>query len=322
MITKTELPFLSSEYSNTQSKWETYSALRTRPRRFVKDYLVKEEDLFPTSKQPILIHPLLSDITFQQREYILIQTLYRYMNDIAHVELNIINDVSNKVIQDAYYLKFPKEMKHDILSVIIDEGYHAYVAHDFMQQVNEITGISPLALPESTELLYAIKESKKLLNKEYHDSFDIMAVCVSEYALTTDIYNVAKEKKVSKAFTYIMKDHALDEGRHAKIFQSLLELFWKNLDETSKKVILNIIPNFLNFYLTTHIQKKHTTQILKELNFNDSDIQTIIEDTFIAYTVSDLKHNSVIKAVIELFKKVGMYEDPHLQDFFENQSSI
>ncbi len=286
---------LFKDYKSHQPQWEKYAAIRSRPRRFLSD----EEnpgDLYPPSRQPLLAHPLLQNLEEDKRNYILVQSLFYYMNTIVNIEKDIINSVCYKMTKDKYFLKFSSDMKHDALSILIDESYHAYVAIDFMEQVTESTGIAPLPLPEETELSQAIKTISEKLSPEVRENFEFIAVCIAEHALTNDLMVAAKSKNVCKTFFYVMHDHVLDEGRHAKYFSKMLDIFWHFLPEEQKVEIGVFLPSLLEGYFQPDLQKAFDRKILEHIGITTTDIDVILEETHAKLPLSVQKESNIVVA--------------------------
>jgi hypothetical protein len=112
-----------------QEVWEKSSSIRSRPRRIVE---LDSENMFfyPESRQPLCIHPLVVAKGIDAKRYILTQSLFKFMHDVAILETEVVNSGAILVANNKLDVNFPESMRHDALSVIIDEAYHAYVAKD------------------------------------------------------------------------------------------------------------------------------------------------------------------------------------------------
>lgn len=113
----------------------------------------------PLERLPLCLHPRVAALGEQALRYIQVQTLYHYLNGIANIELDIINDSSYKLYKNAVGVDFPLEMRLDALTVVVDESYHALVALDLINQVEQMTSIAPLPMPKDTEASYALAQS-------------------------------------------------------------------------------------------------------------------------------------------------------------------
>lgn len=305
-----------ANYQPRQPQWEKHAAVRSRPRRFLSD----EEnpgDFYPPSRQPLIVHPLLKDLDNDKRQFVLIQSLYKYMNDIANIEKDIINQVCYKITKDEYFIPFSNEMKHDALSIIIDESYHAYVAIDFMEQVAAYTGVKSLPLPNNTELSDAIADLGNSLEGDTRKNFEFIAVCIAEHALTNDLIVIAKSKDVCKTFYYVMHDHVLDEGRHAKYFATMLDILWSFLPEEQKVIIGPLLPELLTRYFRPNLQRSFDKSILESIGIDKTKIETILNDTHPPTTLQNQKEsNIVVRQMLELLSKTHVIEHEPTQSAF------
>ena len=309
---------LMFKYKSPQLQWERYSAIRTRPRRLVDD---QENDayFFPVVKQPILVHPKMQSISEEQKDYILTQSLFKYMNDIANIEQDVINKAAYGITKDAYSYFFSPEIKRDALTIIIDETYHAYVALDFMYQISAYKNIDILNLPKETELSLSIVKLSEDLSNIQRLNFELIAVAIAEHALTTDLIAVAKSKGVSKIFYNIMHDHVLDEKRHANYFEKILQIFWAALKEEDKKVIAPLLPKLINLYTSPDIQKAFDRSILEAIKMPKEDIEVILDETHFGWRDDKIdEQNLIVSQMLALLEKSGVTEHHLVQTHFNN----
>ena len=141
------------------SRWDKSASIRTRPRKILKNYNSDCRIFYPMSHQPIVFHPLVTARGQKIIEEILIHSAYKFTQSIAKVEMECIIDFCNRLYSQRLVLDFPYAITNDALSIIIDEVYHAYVAVDFLSQVQEFTTVQPLTYQPESELNYAIKKN-------------------------------------------------------------------------------------------------------------------------------------------------------------------
>lgn len=295
--------FKTQDYTSTINQWEKFSSIRSRPRRIVN----KEEMegyIYPPIKQPILIHPMLQSITEKEKKFILTQSFYKYFNDIANIEKDIINLASYKINTNKYDINFSFPERLDALSVIIDESYHAYVALDFMQQVIDFTGIVPLPLPQETELSIAIRSLSEDLTKDQKESFELMSVCVAEHALTNDLIATGKGKDVCKLFYYVMHDHVLDEHRHSKFSEHILKKYWQRVRVENKNIFRPKLLKLINLYLAPFIQMQFDKSILLTIGFSNIEADKVVNDTHCSWSEDSInEQNIVAKQMLDLLQR-------------------
>lgn len=313
-----------NRYEGKQIFWEKGSSIRTRPRRILSEN--EECDYyFPISRQPLCIHPSVIALGEASKIYILTQSVYRFMTDIAILETEVVNHGALMVANNKLNIPFADALRHDALSVIIDEAYHAYVAIDFINQIESKTGIKPIPFINEAISAMAIKSIKELLPCSLHDIFELVAICIGEHVLTKDLISIGKETAVSKTFSQVMADHILDEGRHANIFHHILEFLWVYLEEDKKNIIGPYIPLYMMKYLeyTSSIQKDYDFKILSSLSLSSDEITKIMYDTYTEHQYNQepiLKNNPIILNLLQMLERSHVLEhDKTMKAFKKNK---
>lgn len=305
-----------NSYKSHQNQWERLASIRSKPRRILSDEL-EPVNYYSISRQPMCAHPHIISLGAEVKDYILTQSFYKYMNDIANIEKDIINRIAYNITKDNYFIKFSTDIKQDALSIIIDESYHAFVAIDFMSQVSNKTQISSLDLPTETELSLAISALKQSIPEKYHHNFELITVCIAEHALTHDLIASSKASDVSKTFYYVMHDHVLDEGRHAIFFSEILSIFWMALPEDEKRIIGPVLPELLRRYLQSDLQRQFDEKILLHLELPAEKISKVLDETHVAIPLSEQKSsNVVLRQMLALLRKSGVLEHNETRDAF------
>lgn len=304
-------------YESHQKLWEKYSTVRSRPRRLVN----KEEshqDFFPRAKQLISVHPIVQERGEEALRFILFQTMNRFMNDIAVLEIETVNKGALMIAGNQFeFCDFPSALRHDALSIIVDEAYHAYVAIDFLRQVEDIVDFSLLPLPKETTVANAISTVKAKLPIHQQDAFELIAVCIGEHVLTKELITIRSEQAVSPSFKAVMADHVVDEGRHAKMFAYVLQYFWQAMPTDYQANIGVLLPEFLREYLRKDIEINFNKQILKALNFSNDEVEQIISDTFVATCDQGMNEsNPVVTNLLNLLQRCHILDHPQTLQAF------
>lgn len=294
---------MSNLVADYLERWERYASVRSHPR---KKFIIENNNsghyFYPPNKQVLCLHPNVMDLGEEAKQFILTQSFYKYANDIAMIETEVINQTVMGIANQRLPLVFEFSLRQIAMSVLTDESYHAFVALDSMNQVERLTGITPLKMPMETDLSYAIMQSKKLLDASYFDIFDLIVVCIAENTLTKELISIHDEPEVNSVFKHIIREHLADESRHARFFQTILPECWEQLDDTSQNAIGEVLPYFLRHYLSTEIQISFDKEILYALNFNTKQVEKIIKETHgVAYQVT--KHHPMIKNILNLLDK-------------------
>ncbi len=302
-----------------QKKWERFSTIRTRPHRNLVANQI-EGYFFPVDKQPICMHPKVIELGEPAKEFILIQSLYKYSNDIAVTETELVNQAALKISSNRLPIYFDYHYRINALTVIVDEAYHAYVAMDCLKQIMDYTNVEPLKLPEEIELSKAIRKTKIQLPEIFHDCFDLIAVCIAENTLTKEIVTMKDNGEVNLYFQQIMKDHLADEGRHSGYFARVLEKLWGEIDAETKNHIGNILPYFISEYLGTDVIKAFDKRILTNLNFSNEEADQIINDTFDGFEIG--QHHPMVKNITSFLARTGVLEHKLTKETLEHSEML
>ncbi len=290
--------------SKTQEQWERRSTVRSKPRIILNTN--EQGVFFPKSHQPLVNHPKIKEQTEQALNYLLVQSFYKYTNDIATIETRVVNNAILSVVTNQLPIGFTREQKINLYTVMVDESYHAYVAYDAMAQVEDYTSIQPLALPETIEIERAIEAVKKLFPVKYHSIFNLIAVCIAENTLTKEILSMIDQKETHPFYQKQLTDHLSDESRHSGIFFHLLIHIWENIANDYKENIAVILPTFIELYLGVQVDKEFYKIILTELTLSETEADIILEETYEEFKLT--KDNPKIKNIVYQLEKAGLID--------------
>ncbi len=291
-----------------QQRWEHHSTVRSRPR--LKLDSNESGYFYPLSRQLLCIHPKVHALGDEASRFLLVQSFYKYTNDITLIETRLVNQAILSIITNSLAIPFSDDQKTNLLTIMIDEAYHAYVAHDATLQIKHHTKITPVALPDTLEIELAIEQVLKKIPALYHGFFKLIAVCIAENTLTQDMIDMLYQKEATPFFYQMLQEHVADEGRHATIFSALLEYVWHTISAEARTVFTTILPEFLKQYLSTQIQQQFERTLLYHLNFSTAEIEEIIMDTYYAQSISP--NHPMLKNIMNLFNRINLSPLPVL----------
>lgn len=307
---------IDAAYPGRAAHWEKSASIRSRPRRILKASVASEQ-FYPRSRQPICLHPVVRALDESAVQFILVQSLYKFLSDIAFLETAVVCDVMVRLTTAPDGRRLPLALHKDLLSVLVDEGYHAYVAVDFMHQIHEITGIAALPLPDTIQIAVAIKQSLALLDPVYHSDFEVVAVCIAENSLTKELLNINRETGLNPTFHEINNDHMIDEVRHSLIFTDLLRLVWSAWDEPRRIAIGQRLPAFIADYLRDDLQKSFDRSILEALQLPKEAIETVIADSHLDLPLRKYRTiNPIVDRVVEILDGCGVLRTAGIAEAF------
>lgn len=296
-------------------KWYANATVRQSPRIIVPDDS-KGEYLFPKSRQILSDHPLVAAKGVDVVNYVLAQSAYQYMYEIGLLETRFVIDcglnIVNNVIQGA-----TESEKLDALTIVIDEGYHAHVALDFIIQMKTITNINPIEVPETNGNLSAVHRAMERLPTNVRDDFQLISVTIAEHTLTKDLISIGKEKDATRTFTQVMTDHVSDEGRHANYFARLMSAHWERMPEEHRVTIGTMLPAYLDDYLAGDENREFDRKILSAAGFSETEIAEVIADTNTQYLENLRSYVTVTKKnLVRLLKRIGVLDHQPTQSAF------
>jgi len=277
-----------------QAKWEQRATVRSHPRIEFNPNI--SGYLFPISHQPLCLHPLVAELGDEAMQFLLIQSLYKYSNDIALIETKIVCQSALNITADRLSVIFPAEYKLNAFTVMTDEAYHAYVAFDAMQQIQKFTRVEPVTLPKTIEIEVAIKKIKSKLAEKYHREFELIAVCLAENTLTKEIVTMTDQDETHPFFQQIIKEHLTDESRHCGYFQLVLTYLWQHLDSEAKAAIGLILADFIEAYLGVEVQIEFMHRVLIAMGLGLEAAREALADIYDGFKLT--KNHPMIKNII------------------------
>ncbi len=277
-------------YVSHADQWEQRATIRSRPRRVVED-----DDLryYPVERQPLYAHPAIVEAGPNVQDFILLQSFYKYINDVIIFETEIVNRTALAIAKNRFPFEFPFPCKSDAMSVVIDEHYHAYVAMDYLDQVERSTGIAPIPQNKEIELSRAIPLAMAQVAQEHAPGMELIAVAISENTVTAEVAAFSRDATLKRSVKGVMADHLADEGRHSVFWINLVKLYWANVDEDTRVALGRCLPFFLQEYLTAELQLEFDRRLVGALELPSAVRAQISNDMVGAYPITN-KHPMIV----------------------------
>ncbi|ARA83574.1 diiron oxygenase [Pseudomonas ficuserectae] len=299
----------AEDYTSFIDAWEGRATIRTRPRRMVEN---DEKLIYPLSRQPLVLSETFTRECAHLRDYALVQSLYKFINDVVIFETEIVDKTARSIAKDNFTIRFPFACRYDAMTVVVDEDYHALVAMDFMQQTIALTGIEPIQLPAEIELSRAIPAALALAPEHLRSAVELICVAIAENTVTNDVAAFAKDDSVKQSIKGLMADHLLDEGRHSGFWARLVRIYWHTADEQDRESIARILPVFIAQYLTNNIQNGFDFTLIEHLQVPDTIKQALKDETrAVSFPVN--RHHPLVANIMRFFKSSSMLDDPCVQ---------
>ncbi|MBP1146005.1 hypothetical protein JOE33_002928 [Pseudomonas sp. PvP027] len=299
----------AEDYMSFIDAWEGRATIRTRPRRIVEN---DDKLIYPLSRQPLVLSDTFIRECAHLRDYALVQSLYKFINDVVIFETEIVDKTARSIAKDNFTIRFPFACRYDAMTVVVDEDYHALVAMDFMQQTIALTGIEPIPLPDEIELSRAIPAALALAPEHLRSAVELICVAIAENTVTNDVAAFAKDESVKQSVKGLMADHLLDEGRHSGFWARLVRIYWHTAAEQDRAAIARIMPVFIAQYLTNDIQNGFDFTLIEHLQVPDTVKQALRDETrAVSFPVN--RHHPLVANIVRFFKNSSMLDDPCVQ---------
>lgn len=299
----------AADYQSFADVWESRATIRTRPRRVLEN---DERLIYPLSRQPLVLSETFLRECPQQRDFALVQTLYKFINDVVIFETEIVDKTARSIAKNRFAVAFPFACRYDAMTVVVDEDYHALVAMDFMQQTVAMTGIEPIRLPDQIELSRAIPAAVALAPEHLRSAVELICVAIAENTVTGDVAAFARDDTVKPSIKGLMADHLLDEGRHSSFWARMVRIYWHTASEADREAIANILPVFIGHYLTNDIQKSFDLRLIDALQVSEVTRLSLKEEmTGLAFPIN--RHHPMVGNIIKFFHNSSLLDTPCVQ---------
>ncbi|KAE9642424.1 diiron oxygenase [Pseudomonas sp. PB106] len=299
----------AADYQSFADVWESRATIRTRPRRVLED---DARLIYPLSRQPLVLSETFLRECPQQRDFALVQTLYKFINDVVIFETEIVDKTARSIAKNRFAVAFPFACRYDAMTVVVDEDYHALVAMDFMQQTVAMTGIQPIQLPEEIELSRAIPAAVALAPEHLRSAVELICVAIAENTVTGDVAAFARDDTVKPSIKGLMADHLLDEGRHSSFWARMVRIYWHTANDDDRETIAQILPVFIGHYLTNDIQKAFDLRLIDALPVSETTRRSLRDEMAgLAFPIN--RHHPLVGNIVKFFHNSSLLDSPCVQ---------
>lgn len=299
----------AADYQSFADAWESRATIRTRPRRLLED---DQRLIYPLSRQPLVLSETFLRECPQQRDFALVQTLYKFINDVVIFETEIVDKTARSIAKNRFAVAFPFACRYDAMTVVVDEDYHALVAMDFMQQTVALTGIEPIPLPDEIELSRAIPAAVALAPDHLRSAVELICVAIAENTVTGDVAAFARDDSVKPSIKGLMADHLLDEGRHSSFWARMVRIYWHTASDADRQTIAQILPVFIGHYLTNDIQKSFDLRLIDALPVSETTRHSLREEIAgLAFPIN--RHHPLVGNIVRFFHNSSLLDTPCVQ---------
>ncbi|KKX69897.1 diiron oxygenase [Pseudomonas putida] len=299
----------ATDYQSFADAWESRATIRTRPRRVLEN---DDKLIYPLSRQPLVLSETFLRECPRQRDFALVQTLYKFINDVVIFETEIVDKIARSIAKNRFAVEFPFACRYDAMTVVVDEDYHALVAMDFMQQTVAMTGIAPIDLPLEIELSQAIPAAVALAPPHLRNAVELICVAIAENTVTGDVSAFAKDDTIKQSIKGLMADHLLDEGRHSGFWSRMVRIYWHTACDDDRQCIARILPVFIEHYLTNEIQRSFDLRLIDALQIGDAARDALKSEVAgLEFPIN--RHHPLVANIMRFFRSSSLLDSPCVQ---------
>ena len=187
------------------------------------------------------------------KQWILLQSLYHYCQDLATNKLGLLTEVCTSIITSKGDFDFSNEQKQIASSIIVDEGYHSFLALAIRDEISKLNKIHYIKLPDNKTVIESkLEAAATLINPANVNSFRIVIAGLVKAVMSAEItFLLEAQSEVNppaSIFYRLQKIRQHDETRHLCFFLHLLELYWQKLHINVKADIMPAIQLFVEYY--------------------------------------------------------------------------
>ena len=238
-------PDLDRFSKNYLRQWNKRATVRS-----TEPYTIRESDTrsytIPETMQPLANEPEVRALGKAAVRTLELQTFHNFLDDIARGEIDGVTAMCGRLANDEFSVSFPDSARQVALTVATDEAYHAFVAREYMKEIETVLGVEPVGVPPKSSAVDCALEwvETKAPDALKHD-FWVITLCFAEHLITHELLDFKRDSEPGNAFHHVLSEHLTDEGRHQIFFEEVLRHFWKGLTEKRRKQIGKVLPDFL-----------------------------------------------------------------------------
>ena len=274
-------------------QWEQRATVRRLPRTRLSAEAARSE-LFPATLQPIMSHADVIARGPDVRHRILARATATFMLHVAILEVDVITDLCIKFVNADRSVPMPESARQVALTIATDETYHAFVAREFLGDLERHTGIVP-AIDAPTTIVPALDEVRRHAPPDLKQVAETMVLCFAENFVTEELFGLSREAAPQGPFHTIMREHMMDEGRHQVFFQRLFRQIWTGLDEEQRSALGRLVPVYLDSFLSAGTYEASQRDLLEDAGFDPEAAARIASESMIAAFGNELPRKSSLQ---------------------------
>lgn len=302
------------EYRSPFVNWTERSSVRTSVRR-----LYTADDVLAPPIAPELV-PLaqhgdvraLAPYAFRE---VLLQHLYRYLDFTVALETLVVNKTVLGIANGSVGVALPRQMRADAYKIYCDEGYHALFSVDLMQQIEDATG-RPARLSDRPFFLRRLNAMLAGVDPAWRPLVELLFVVVSETLISATLVEGSMRSDMARSVRDVIRDHAVDEGRHHAYFAMFLRHLWPQLSATERLVAGRAVPDLVAIFLDPDLEGMR--EDLLGVGVSTDRAEQVLGDCFDDGRLL-VQRQSMARQTLQYFTELGTFEAHELQERLHEQ---
>ncbi|MFG2818662.1 diiron oxygenase [Kitasatospora sp. NPDC048365] len=294
-------------------RWYEAAGVRTGVRRVFHEESEQGLVFFPEELVPYLDHPAVGELAPERRRELTVRHLYQFLLSTTHLEARVVNaGAAEPIANGRVGLDLTPELRLDAFKVYCDEGYHALYSLDLAQQIAGATGIPVPAFDYGGFVEQLAEAGRRQLPGEPVLAALLQAV-VFETLITSVLNQLPGDERVVSTVRELMRDHAVDEGRHHRFFAGLFQELWAGLDRPLRIRAANAMPGLIHAALDWDLDPVRGS--LRLAGLDRPTAEQVVRDCY-AGPAGTVSLNRMARATLKLCASVGAFDLPGVRDTF------
>ncbi len=303
------------------SNWQRRAMIRHQ-QPFSLDAYPDQQDRFhcPRVKLPICMHPLVMARGVETTRVLLLQACYRFMDEIASIEENVVIDVNTKILNRSYLTDLDDSYCQVLRSINIDEYFHSMMSSSYRDQLRARTGCEPIRFRAPSTRAEMIRRSRWIENSRVRELFEVSVLCLIENTVVDSLLDCTKDERCHDAFMEFVRRRLQDEAFHGRFYRELLKTAYECIDIDIQESVARIVPEFIRNSLHAHeAQRSYARMLLEYCGFSGEQLETIVSETYPETSDGNLFSMLNIDAArnLELLARIPVYQRDDIKKCFE-----
>ncbi|MFD7244522.1 diiron oxygenase [Streptomyces massasporeus] len=301
----------TAEYKSPFGSWYERSTVRRNPRRIVSER-EPGEYYFAPELTPLTRHPLVTELRPELFDQVLVRQLLRYLHFTTVLETLVVNRTVLGIANGSIGVDVPDEMRLDAYKIYCDEAYHALFSADLTRQVRTLTGVTTQE-PQDPFFLRRLQGLLQEVPRDLAPIVDILFVVVSETLISAQLSEIPSGGRLVPAVRDVVRDHALDEGRHHAYFAAFLRYLWGSLSPAQRKAAALHVPRLIRIFIDP--DEPSIRSELTSYGISQDGARQIVAELFPAELVAT-HAGSAAKQTVRYFVDLGVLDDLEVHEAF------